>query len=402
MSLSTLPISYCTNVHPGRTIAEIDEGLTRYTMPMRKAFGKPVAAGLWLANSVVREMLADRAAMQAFISRLGERSLSCHTLNAFPYGDFHSERVKENVYLPDWTDPRRRSYTEGCADILIAMLPLGGEGSISTVPLGFKGPEGFNRSDDFRDRCCEQLVELAKYLGRRFKETGKLIRIAIEPEPLCMLETTAEAVAFFRQLYYVADANRSVDVVNTHIGVCYDVCHQAVEFEDIAASIDMLDSTRFPDWAPNGGRIRINKVHISCAIRMENGSAAAREALRSFIEPRYLHQTLARSSDGQIARWMDLDERILRDPPAQFVNAPEWRVHFHVPIDAENLGPLGTTRSAIGEALSAVKQLSYAPHLEVETYTWNVLPGAAKVDLVEGLSRELRAADELIARANQA
>src|SRR5580700_1941937 len=104
MSLSTLPISYCTNVHPGRTIAEIDDGLTRYTMPMRKAFGKPVAAGLWLANSVVRELLADSDERKKFTSRLQERSLSCHTLNAFPYGDFHSERVKENVYLPDWGD----------------------------------------------------------------------------------------------------------------------------------------------------------------------------------------------------------------------------------------------------------------------------------------------------------
>ena len=388
MSLSTLPISYCTNVHPGRTIAEIDDGLTRYTLPMKKAFGKPVAAGLWLADSVVRELLADRDEMKRFINRLGERSLPCHTLNAFPYGDFHGERVKENVYLPDWADPRRRKYTEACADILIAMLPPGGEGSISTVPLGFKA---LPHHEDFPSQCCIQLVEVAKYLHRRFKETGKLIRIAIEPEPLCELETTSETLAFIRHLHAVADAHRQVDAVNTHIGVCYDVCHQAVEFEDVGASIRTLDAAG----------IRINKLHISCAIRMENGTAVAREALRSFIEPRYLHQTLAKSSDGQIARWTDLDERILREPPVEFATAPEWRVHFHVPIDAENLGPLGTTRSAVSDALAAVKQLSYAPHLEVETYTWNVLPGAAKVDLVEGLTRELRAADELIARANQ-
>ena len=388
MSLSTLPISYCTNVHPGRTIAEIDDGLTRFTMPMRQAFGKPVAAGLWLAHSIVRDLIADRDGLKGFINRLGERSLSCHTLNAFPYGDFHSERVKENVYLPDWTDPLRRKYTEACADILIAMLPPDGEGSISTVPLGFKA---LRHGDDFETQCCNQIVELATYLDRRFRETGKLIRIAIEPEPLCALETTEETTKFFKHLENVAGAHRRADVLKKHVGVCYDVCHQAVEFEDVGASIRTLDVAG----------IRINKLHISCAICMDNSSAEARAALRSFIEPRYLHQTLARSSDGQIARWTDLDERILRDPPMEFANAPEWRVHFHVPIDADDLGPLWTTKNAVSEALGAVKKLDYAPHLEVETYTWNVLPGATKVDLVEGLTRELRAADELIGRANQ-
>jgi hypothetical protein len=389
MSLSTLPISYCTNVHPGRTISEIDAGLTRYTMPMRQAFGKPLAAGLWLADSVVREILADPTALQGFTGRLRERDLTCHTLNAFPFGDFHSERVKENVYLPDWTDPRRRIYTEGCAEILAGILPDNKEGSISTVPLGFKA---FEHPNDFIDKCSAELIAIAEYLHRLHRETGKMIRLAIEPEPLCVLETTTETITFFKRLREIADHANRLDIINAHIGVCYDVCHQAVEFEDVAESIRLLDAER----------IRINKLHISCAIRMENGSTTAREALRSFIEPRYLHQTLARSSAGQIARWTDLDERILRDPPVEFANASEWRVHFHVPIDAENLGPLGTTRAAVGEALAAVKQPDYAPHLEVETYTWNVLPGAAKVDLVEGLTRELRAADELIARASQA
>ena len=388
MSLSTLPLSYCTNVHPGRTIFEIEEGLKRYTTPMRVAFGKPVAAGLWLADPVVTELLADRATLDGFVNRLGEQSLTCHTLNAFPFGDFHSERVKENVYLPDWTDARRLTYTQGCAKILAALLPESVEGSISTVPLGFKG---FQHSPSFSQECCQNLIALAESLDRLYRETGKLIRLAIEPEPICMLETTEEAVRFFSHLRSAAERAKRLDLVNTHIGLCYDVCHQAVEFEDIASSIQML----------NVERIRINKVHISCAIRIDN-TREARASLRSFIEPRYLHQTLARTPDGQVHRWTDLDERILREPPVDFASAPQWRVHFHVPIDTHQLGRLGTTRPALGDALSAVRSLSYAPHLEVETYTWHVLPGAKKIDLVEGLTRELQAADELIAQTTHA
>jgi len=66
-------------------------------------------------------------------------------------------------------------------------------------------------------------------------------------------------------------------------------------------------------------------------------------------------------------------------------------------VDAERLGPLETTRPAVAEAIAAVKRLDYAPHLEVETYTWEVLPGSAPADLVNGLARELTATRQLIA-----
>src|SRR5262245_62791421 len=137
MALSTLPLSYCTNVHPGRSLAQVESGLDEYTAPLRARYGAPLAAGLWLAAPVVAELLARPARLPAFRDGLLSRNLSCHTLNAFPYGDFHSRRVKENVYLPDWSDLRRLDYTVACAQVLAALLPDGGEGSISTLPLAF-------------------------------------------------------------------------------------------------------------------------------------------------------------------------------------------------------------------------------------------------------------------------
>jgi hypothetical protein len=295
--------------------------------------------------------------------------------------------VKEKVYLPDWTQPQRLDYTERCATVLATLLPDGLEGSISTLPLGFKG---FTPPADFTARCAGQLIELARRLAAMRERTGKLVRLAIEPEPFCVLETTDEAIAFFQQLWKQADAAGALDAARTHLGLCFDVCHQAVEFENVGESVAALDRAG----------VRINKVHISCAIQLDRpaSNAEARAALRRYVEPRYLHQTFARLADGRILRAVDLTEQLASEPGADFLSAEAWRVHFHVPVNAERLGPLGTTRPALLDALSAVAALDYAPHLEVETYTWKVLPGATQADLVEGLTNELIATAELVGK----
>jgi len=385
MSLSELPLSYCTNVHPGPSVSELEAGLDKYTLNVRRELRGKLAAGLWLAEPVVREILSTPDGLARFADSLARRDLPCYTLNAFPYGNFHAQRVKEQVYLPDWSHPKRLDYTENCARILAQLLPPNTDGSISTVPLGFKG---FQHPPDFLDRCIDQIITCARTFDQIRVQTGRMIRLAIEPEPLCILETTGEAVEFFKRLYEKAEAEVAVAVVWEHVGVCYDVCHQAVEFEDVAASIRQLEEAD----------VRINKVHISCAIQVDRPAqdATARAALRKYIEPRYLHQTLARNSDGTIARAIDLNDDLLDRPSPEFAAAPVWRVHFHVPVDAERLGPLATTRPALSEALRAVSKLEYSPHLEVETYTWEVLPGAEKADLVGGLARELRATEQLL------
>lgn len=386
MSLSALPLSYCTNVHPGRSVAEVEAGLDRYTVPVMRAFGQPLAAGLWLAKPVVTELLADADGVGRFAEGLARRGLTCHTLNAFPYGDFHSERVKENVYRPDWTRPERLDYTVQCATVLAGLLPADVEGSISTLPLGFRE---FHNAPDFRDRCAAQLVECARQLAMIHESSGRLVRLAIEPEPFCVVETTPEAIDWFNKLRREAERRGAVEEVQTHLGLCYDVCHQAVEFEDVGESIRALDRAG----------VRINKVHASCALQLDDPStnAEGRAALKRYVESRYLHQTIAVAPGGRHARAVDLTHEFIDAPGEDFLAAAAWRVHFHVPVDAERIGPLATTRPALREALAAVAALDYAPHLEVETYTWDVLPGAGPADLVTGLTRELAATRDLLA-----
>jgi|SRR5579863_1924574 len=390
MSLSQLPLSYCTNVHPGRTLAEVEHGLDQYTVPLLANFGVPLAAGLWLAAPVVAELLAEPQRLPAFRDRLAARGLTTHTLNAFPYGDFHSRRVKEIVYLPDWSDRLRFDYTVGCARILAALLPEGVAGSISSVPLAFKG---FSHSSDHVDKCAALLLETATALRRLHDQTGRLIRLAIEPEPYCLIETTDEAVDFFQRMWNRAAGDVALlDAVRQHLGLCYDVCHQAVEFEDIPQSIGKLAAAG----------VRINKVHITCALELAapGENAVGRQALARYVEERYLHQTLARTKTGTILRAIDLSEDLALRPPAEFRDADAWRIHFHVPVNAESLGPLRTTRHELKQALETVASLDYAPHLEVETYTWEVLPdeaAARPTTLVDGLTAELVGTRELIA-----
>ncbi|MDA0284846.1 MAG: metabolite traffic protein EboE [Planctomycetota bacterium] len=385
MTLSTLPLSYCTNVHPGQTVGEVEAGLRENTVAVRGRVGE-LAAGLWLARPVATELLQTPAALDRFAGWLSEVGLTCYTLNTFPFGDFHDARVKENVYLPDWTRDDRVDYTLDSAQILAKLLPDDStEGSLSTVPLGFKP---FDYSETFADECAGRLIALAQSLHRLTEETGRMIRLAIEPEPFCIIETTAETIQFFSRLRVLAADAGALDVVNEYLGVCYDVCHQAVEFEDVADSIRQLVAEQ----------IRINKVHITCAIRVENprDNEDARQALARYVEPRYLHQTMARATDGTIHRQVDLTEDTALSPPDAFASADEWRVHFHVPVNADSLGPLQTTRGDLKQALAAVRDLDYSPHLEVETYTWEVLPDGRQTSLVDGLTAEVEATRELL------
>ncbi len=389
MSFSPLPLSYCTNVHPGKTVAEVEAGLDRYTVRVAARLastGCRLAPGLWLANSVVKELLANDDLRRRFRAGLVARGLACHTLNAFPFGDFHNERVKEDVYRPGWTEKSRLEYTLSAARILADLLSEGVDGSISSLPLGFAGIEG---SAEPPASCVENLVEAAVALSRLQKHTGRCIRLALEPEPCCWLDETPSAIGFFRdRLWPRAAMCDALEAVRTHIGLCFDVCHQSVAFEDMAGAISEIDAAG----------IRINKIHITCAIELEEPAhnVEGRRALATYVEPRYLHQTKARTADGRIVRRLDLDTSLALEPPDDFVRAERWRVHYHVPVDAETLGPLKTTRSDLRKALAAVHGLSYAPHLEVETYTWELLPQIGKPDLVEGLVREMTATRSLL------
>jgi len=382
-------LSYCTNIHPGESWDEIRGNLERYLPQVKRRVcpDAPFGVGLRLSALAARSLSAPDALAQ-FVGFLRQNDLYVFTINGFPYGPFHGTRVKEDVYLPDWRDEARLEYTNTLADLLAALLPSDGDhyGSISTVPGAFKPnaatPHAIGQIADLLIRHVAHLLNLER-------NTGRTIVLALEPEPCCLLETIAETVAFFRDHLYSRraattlaslaefDMHEAEDALRRHLGVCLDLCHAAVEFEDPADCLDALA----------GAGIPVAKIQVTAGLRIPRVTAGTVAALQRFDDGVYLHQVVERTSTA-LRRYVDIDAACASD--AWRGGDCEWRVHFHVPVFLEELDGFSSTQAFVREALALHRQQARTPHLEVETYTWAVLPAHARAaPIEEAIAREL-------------
>ncbi len=312
----------------------------------------PVGVGLWLPEPVALAVVEDPTPLRKTLDACG---LYTFTVNAFPFDLFHAPVVKDEVFRPSWADPQRRRYTAVAGEALAALLPEGMSGSISTHTGSYK-PWGEKENDE--DAIVQGLVGAAEDFARLEDRTGRRIVLALEPEPLSFLETTPEVVRFFGERLLPEG-----ETVNRHLGICYDACHQAVEYEDMALSVAAL----------RDAGISIAKVQLTTAIVVTDPGASV-GTLASYAEDRWLHQVVARGRDGTIRRIEDLP---LALDDADRLEDEEWRIHFHVPLFAESLdeeGLVKTTRPWLEELLKEVSQLSTTPHLEIETYSFDLIP----------------------------
>lgn len=376
-------IAYCNNVHGGNSAQEVEENLRHYTAKVRNLRGlASMDAGLWL-NESVANTYAEEGAFARLKQCLASANLRVTTLNGFPQGNFHQPVVKHEVYTPTWAEKTRLSYTASLAQILAGLLPDDQcRGTISTLPLGYQG----QWSDLQHQKACRNLCLFAKKMATLESSTGKHIRLCLEMEPGCVLETTEQMVDFFtRDLKQAARAQFiEPEVISRYLGVCYDVCHQAVMHEDIQASVAMLDR--------HG--IVLGKLQISSAMHIDRPSdPLIRQVLAEYAEPKYLHQITTLDESQNLIFCDDL-KHALND--ANFPTLHPWRIHFHLPIHADVLNTEGmaTTRSTIEDLCRGLKSLDYTPHIEVETYTWDVLPKDDLLQPVEnitqGIWQELR------------
>ena len=388
-------LTYCSNIHPGESWTDVRANIERYFPAVRDrvAPGAMFGIGLRLSARAARE-LGSGNALAEFREFLARSKLYVFTINGFPYGPFHGTRVKEEVYLPDWRDEERLRYTDELAELLVQLLPDGVEGSISTVPGAFKpamkGVADIERIADNMVRHVGKLVEIKRRSRRH-------IALAIEPEPHCYLETVAESVHFFQHYLFGADAvNRLGELtgldrkaaaagLREHIGLCLDLCHAAVEFEDPAGCVRALQDAG----------IRVTKLQISAGLRLPELTADALMALKQFDDPVYLHQVVEEGPAG-IKRYADLPEALATATGK--ADGREWRVHCHVPIFMSDLGAFSSTRSFISEVLALHRAQPISSHLEVETYTWNVLPEHLRAGGMEqAIARELNWVKEVLA-----
>ncbi|QNP69305.1 metabolite traffic protein EboE [Streptomyces roseirectus] len=360
---STVHVGYCSNVHQAEDLDGVVAQLATYAEPVRERLGVDrLGIGLWLARDVVVELVREPAQLKRLKGELAARGLETVTLNAFPYAGFHREVVKRDVYLPDWADEARLTHTLECARVLAELLPDDARrGSVSTVPLAWREPWPADRADAAR----RALDRLAGGLAGIEADTGRRIRVGFEPEPGCVVETTAQAVERLGGL----DPDR--------LGVCLDACHLAVQFEDPAAALARLRAAGLP----------VVKLQASSAIEATDpADPAARAALRRLAEPRFLHQTRT----VRAGRVLDADDLPDALDGALPTDTGPWRVHFHAPLHADPEPPLRTTSGQLAAVLAELYagQEALCDHVEVETYTWSVLP-TPPTDLPGGIAAEL-------------
>lgn len=394
ISTNNTHLTYCTNIHPGEEWSQVFANLKQYIpeLKARLAPEKPFGIGLRLADVAARELLQGNT-LAEFQSWLSEQDLYVFTLNGFPFGGFHRQIVKDQVYAPDWSKQERLNYTLGLVKILAELLPPGIEGSISTLPLSykpwFKGNQLFLTS--VMRSASLHIAQVVAQMIRIREETGKLLHLDLEPEPDGLIENAAEVIDYF-QTYLVPiggdylakhlgiSLEEAEALLRDHVRICYDTCHFAVEYEDPISVFQRFKAAG----------IQVGKIQLSAALQVDIPTDAKqrrqiKERLLPFAESTYLHQVIARESDGRLRNYPDLETAL---PSLEHTKACEWRIHFHVPIFIRDYKLLQSTQDDIVNVLELLNGNNACNHLEIETYTWEVLPLEMKLDLLASIQRE--------------
>lgn len=388
-------LTYCTNIHPGESWADHFAQLQHHIPLIKQKLspGKPLGIGLRLSNIASLELRKEEA-LTSFKAWLKEQDCYVFTMNGFPYGGFHRTRVKDDVHTPDWTTGERVQYTIRLAQILAALLPDGMEGGISTSPLSYK--HWHNSSKETLDAATEKgtmhVLHVAEQLIQIKSTTGKSIHLDIEPEPDGILENSKTFFDWYEQwlmplgVTYISEKfscsdSEAQEHLKNHVQLCYDVCHFAIGYEEPSYVIGEV--------AKRG--IKIGKIQISAALKSLLPAAAEDRkaiaaAFQQYNEPTYLHQVIARNTNGSLKEYRDLPEAL---EEINDLGVEEWRAHFHVPLFADDYGVLQSTQKDIEKVMAIQKEGTFSNHMEIETYTWEVLPAHLKLPMTESIIREL-------------
>ncbi|MEN5054179.1 MULTISPECIES: metabolite traffic protein EboE [Sphingobacterium] len=394
MKVNTGHLTYCTNIHPGKNWNDDFTALKDNFSFIKESVspGQPLGIGLRLSNVSSLE-LSEQGNIAEFKHWLKENNAYVFTMNGFPYGEFHRTVVKEDVHTPDWTTEARKDYTIRLFTILQSLLPEGMVGGISTSPLSYR--HWFKTATDFteaKNAATINIVAVIQELVTIANATGTVMHLDLEPEPDGIIETGREFIDWYTDDLLPTAISDLVDsfgitaieaeaLTKRHLCLCYDVCHFAIGYEDHA---DVLKELKEKG-------IAVGKIQISAALKANMDQSpdqriAIKESFQKFNEPTYLHQVVALKRDGKLIRYTDLTPAIA---DFEHQDVMQWRAHFHVPISVQDIGVLQSTQQDIIEVLNLQKVAPFTEHLEVETYTWEVLPEQLKIPIAASISNEL-------------
>lgn len=395
MLLNPYHLTYCTNIHPGESWEDTFNNLKAYVLKVKSKVSPhaPFGIGLRLSDKASRTLVLEDN-LSEFKKWLEKHQCYVFTMNGFPFGGFHHQSVKDQVHHPDWTTKERLDYSLRLFTILEAILPQDMDGGISTSPLSYKfWKESQDNRDSVFEIATQNILKVAARLHETYQQTGKLLHLDIEPEPDGLLENTQEVIQWYKnwlipkgisylQGQFEFSEQQAVECLKKHIQLCYDVCHFALAYEDPKDVFSQLETAG----------IKIGKIQISAALRAKLSKRIEKRkevqtALNQFVESTYLHQVVQRNSTGSLTGYPDLPQAL------DHINnhsAEEWRIHFHVPVFLARYGHLESTQDEIEKVLEHLKTQRITSHLEVETYTWEVLPDDIQLELVDSVVRELQ------------
>lgn len=391
MQIHDTHLTYCSNIHPGESWEDHFLELQNH-LPAIKAAVLPdreMGVGLRLAHRAAVE-LAQPGVLNAFKNWLTSEELYVFTINGFPFGDFHNGRVKEQVHAPDWSTDERLQYSQKLFEILSELLPAGVDGGVSTSPLSYRFWK-CQTHPSHREKCTQHMLEMADFLSQIENSRGQYMHLDIEPEPDGLLENFDEFIDWYinellplgEQYFadrYQASASQAHSIIKRHLCLCYDICHFALAYQNHPACMERLKAEN----------IRIGKIQVSSALKSPTGkqnNSQSLAKLAEFDEPIYLHQVIVEKPDGSFIKFRDLPEFLSQAPDSPM---KEWRSHFHVPIFLADYGELLSTQDDILKVIGLHQHHPLSTHLEIETYTWNVLPKNLQLPIRDSIIREMQ------------
>ena len=382
-------LTYSTLVHQTDNWEQLWKSVNTYLPAVKARVAPHEKFGVCLRTSApsIEQLSTEPTKVADLKTFFADNDLYLYTANAFVYGVFKKQVIKEDVYEPDWATPERREYTKKVANLLAELAPDGINPSIQTAPLGFKPKV---TGEDVVDAYTSNVIDVVAHLVDLKKRTGKMVTLGLEPEPRCYLETTDETITYFQDYLFAPQtaeqlakkagihAADAAAAMKKFMGVVFDIGHQSVGYEDIPASLHKLVAAGVP----------IVKLQEAASMHIPDVTQEKVDALQAFAKTIYLSQTCQRK-DGKTQWFLNLEDAFedwYKNPGPR-----EWRTHFHVPVFLTELGHgFGTTRFGLEQALAVHKKTPLSTHLEIETYTWDVLPDHLKTgDIVEYVTREL-------------
>lgn len=400
MNTASGHLTYCTNIHSGESWQDHFNAIKTNFPFIKKQVSPnaPMGIGLRLSNEA-SVSLVNAENLAEFKSWLKENDAYVFTMNGFPYGNFHKTRVKDHVHSPDWTTDERVAYTNRLFDILACLVPQGMDGGVSTNPISYRRWFTAESFPSAKKMGTENMIQVIQHLIMLHHSTGIILHLDVEPEPDGVMETGVEFIEWFNNDLlptgiplimekWNVSTEEAEKLIKQHLRLCYDVCHFAIGYEPHQQMIDQLHAQQ----------IQVGKIQISAALKAEmdeKNKMDVTKAFGKFNEPVYLHQVVAKKSDGSLIRYPDLPEALNDEKNI----AGEWRAHFHVPLFVDKFGLLDSTRDEIVDLLSIQKKNPFTKHLEVETYTWEVLADELKLPIGESISRELKWVQQILDRS---